>query len=195
MLGAGLLLTVALTACSGGSGAGTPSDQSGRQLPTTAPSGSAAPVIANPKDATAMSVCSLLSSEAATTLGLNPTGKKESKLTAPKSPDSCEWESPGSGATKVSITAFNGRSIQQYYNNSSEYSDFEKLRIAEHPAVRANKNDPMVGGSCAVFLASKENQVVMAYARLNAEDTGKVDPCGMAKKAFELSVPSWPAAQ
>ncbi len=53
----------------------------------------------------------------------------------------------------------------------------------------------MSGGSCDVFLASKKNQVVKSYFRLNAEDTGKVDPCDLSKKALKLSVSSWPAAK
>ncbi len=53
----------------------------------------------------------------------------------------------------------------------------------------------MTGGSCNIFLASKQGQVVQSYSRLNSDDTGKVDPCAKAKKALKLSVSSWPAAE
>lgn len=191
--GAGLILTMILTACSGGSGAeGTPGSNQTQQPATSQVS--SGPEIANPKNATAMDVCSLLPGKAAGTLGVQSDGEKDSNDLKSSLPDACVWESPGSGATKISLTAIDDRSIQEYYDNSAQYADFKKLTIADYPAVRANKNDPMVGGSCYVFLASKRNQVVMSSARLNAKDTGKVDPCDMAKKALKLSVSSWPAA-
>ncbi len=113
----------------------------------------------------------------------------------PDSSDSCHWESPDGGATKNSFAVSDGRSIQQYYAKSDSFYDFEKLTISGYPAVRANKGDPMSAGSCDVFLAPKQNQIVQSHSSLNAEDTGKVDPCVQAKKVLRLSVSSWPAAK
>lgn len=192
-LAGGLVLATVLAACSGGSGAEGPS--TGAKNPSAAPQASSGPEIANPKDAAAVDVCSLLSSEAATTLGVKLEGEKDSNGLKSSLPDACTWESPDGGSSKISLTAIDGRSIQVYYRNQSTYVDFKKLTIAGYPAVRANRNDPMVGGSCSVFLATKKNQTVMSASRLNARDTGTVDPCMKAKKALGLSLPSWPAAK
>ncbi|WP_460328631.1 DUF3558 domain-containing protein [Actinopolyspora lacussalsi] len=182
-------------ACSGGSAPESPGSEE-RSAESSASRNAAGPEIANPKDATTAKVCELLPAEAARELGLQPRGETpEGNLTLPdEAADRCVWKS-SYGATSVSLTPLAGRSIQQYYDNPQSYVDFKKLNIAGYPAVRANRDDPMSGGSCDIFLATKQNQVVKSYWRLNAADTGEVDPCGNAKKALRLSVSSWPAAK
>ncbi|RCW44673.1 uncharacterized protein DUF3558 [Halopolyspora algeriensis] len=103
------------------------------------------------------------------------------------------WESPDGGGKKIGFTAIDGRSIKTYYKKSHSYTDFEKITVAGHPAVRANKTDPMTGGSCDIYLASKKNQVVYSYAR--TPKVGEVNPCDLSKQALELSVSSWPTAK
>ncbi|NHD19454.1 MULTISPECIES: DUF3558 domain-containing protein [unclassified Actinopolyspora] len=192
----GVVLSVVLAACSGGSGADSGSPSSGsRSADASGSQGSSGVEIANPKDAAAADVCSLLPAEAASQLGLKTEGEKKSSMTNPEASDACYWESPDGGATKNSFAVSDGRSIQQYYDNPDSFYDFEKMTIAGYPAVRANKGDPMSAGSCGIFLASKQDQVVQSFSSLNAEDTGKVDPCVRAKKALKLSVSSWPAAK
>ncbi|NYH80825.1 hypothetical protein FHR84_004193 [Actinopolyspora biskrensis] len=189
----GVVLSAVLTAC-GGSGAESPSieDQSTGTSDSQSSSGAE---ITNPKDAAAADVCSLLPVEVASQLGFKEQGEKESSMTNPEASDACYWESPDGGATKNSFAVSDGRSIQQYYDNPDSFYDFNKLNISGYPAVRANKDDPMSAGSCNIFLAPKQDQVVQSHSTLNAEDTGKVDPCAQAKKALKLSVSSWPAAK
>ncbi|SDR03356.1 Protein of unknown function [Actinopolyspora saharensis] len=151
--------------------------------------------IANPKDAAATDVCSLLSARAATELGLSPEGERKSSLIDESDPDSCYWQDPGDRATKSRFRVFEGRSIQSYYENPGEFQDFKKLTISGYPAARANKGDPVSAGSCNVYLATQQNQLVATSAHVSVEDTGKVDPCAKAKKALKLSVSSWPAAE
>ncbi|MDR7301866.1 DUF3558 domain-containing protein [Haloactinomyces albus] len=193
-VGIGLALTAALAACSSGSGAeGTPGNNQ-TQPPATSQAVSV-PTIANPKNAAAMDVCKLLPSEAATELGMKSNGERHSNKLKPSLPDNCTWESPEGGSTKVSLTAIDDRSLQVYYENSSQYVDFGKLRIAGYPAVRANGNDPMEGGSCAIFMATQQDQIAKAFAAVPAAGTGKANPCDLSKKALKLSVSSWPAAK
>ncbi|WP_092525133.1 DUF3558 domain-containing protein [Actinopolyspora saharensis] len=190
----GVTLSVVLAACSGGAGDESPA--SGSQSTETSSSQTTPGVdIANPKDATAVDVCSLLPEEAAQKLGVQAQGEKESNLTSSESStEPCVWESEY-GATSVSLAPLSNSSIKQYLDGSDSYSDFKELTISGHPAVRANRNDPMTGGSCNIFLASKQGQVVQSYSRLNSEDTGNVDPCVKAKRTLELSVSSWPVAK
>lgn len=192
----GVVLSVVLASCSGGSGAESGSPSSGGQSTDTSGSQSSSEVeIANPKDASATDVCSLLSADAATELGLSPEGEKKSSLTGESDPNSCYWKDPEDSATKSRFRVFGGRSIQSYYDNSGDFQDFKKLTISGYPAVRANKGDPMSAGSCNVYLATQQSQLVATSAHINAEDTGKIDPCARAKKALKLSISSWPAAK
>ncbi|WP_242687730.1 MULTISPECIES: DUF3558 domain-containing protein [unclassified Actinopolyspora] len=192
----GLVLSVVLAACSGGSGAdsGAPSSQS-RSADASGSQGSSGVDIANPKEAAAVDVCSLLPEQAASSLGLQNEGEKQSNGLGPSLPDSCEWSTAESIGTSVSLSVVGDRSIQTYFDNKSSYSDFEGFEISGNPAVRANKDDPMTGGSCAVFLATKKNQVVKSFSTIPARDVGKVNPCDLSKKALKLSVSSWPAAE
>lgn len=140
----GVTLSVVLAACSGGAGDESPA--SGSQSTETSSSQTTPGVdIANPKDATAVDVCSLLPEEAAQKLGVQAQGEKESNLTSSESStEPCVWESEY-GATSVSLAPLSNSSIKQYLDGSDSYSDFKELTISGHPAVRANRNDPMTG--------------------------------------------------
>ncbi|WP_157062952.1 DUF3558 domain-containing protein [Actinopolyspora mortivallis] len=192
----GVVVSVLLAACSAGSPAEPPSASGG---PTTESSTSSDPSgveIADPKDAMAVDECQLLTAEAAQKVGVRAQGeKKKENLTLPdEDPKTCIWES-ASGSTSIFLTVLSDRSIQQYYDNPDYFVDFKKLRIAGYPAVRANQDDPMTGGSCDVFLASKRNQVVKSTSFLPSDEVGTVDPCELSKQALELSVSSWPDAE
>lgn len=186
VLGVGLILAGVSAACSAGGGGGAPADQS-------APPRASGPAINDPKDAAQGDVCSLLSAGGAASIGLEPQGKKAENTIDPKAPAGCTWSVAGEFGNRVMLTPLSDRSIQSYYDNKTQYSDFQELTIAGHPAVRANDGDPAQDGFCNIFAATKDGQVLTAQADTNSDK--KVEPCGLAQKALETSIPSLPAAK
>lgn len=192
--GIGLAASLVLAGCAGDSGGGdTGSGGSGgeKTSQSSKPQASGGPQIADPKDATAGDPCALLPPAAAAEVGVNSAGKQESSF-VDDAAAGCVWEGQD-GAKKVAFTPLQNRSIQVYYDNPDAYVDFKKLSVSGYPAVRANKDDPMRGGSCDIFVATNKNQVVQAYSR--TPKVGQVDPCQISKNALKLSVSSWPAAK
>ncbi|MEU5850966.1 DUF3558 domain-containing protein [Saccharopolyspora shandongensis] len=186
-IGTGLVLTGLLAACSGGQ---SPADRPPSSSATTQTQASG-PQINSPKDAAAVDVCRLLPPEGATAAGLQPTGEISKNLIDPSATDGCAWRD-GNG-TSVTMTPLSDRSLQEYYENKSQYVDFQELNIAGHPAVRANEGDRMRDGFCNIFLATKDGQVLASQSDTNAD--GRTDPCNLAQKALEASVPTLPAAK
>lgn len=186
MSSVGVVLAGALVACSGGD-----SGQTAEQpKPEAEPGGELD--IANPKDAAAVDMCSLLPGEAASSMGLNTEGEMDDGPDiASDSPESCVWKTED-GFTSVSLSPLNDRSIQEYYDGKSQYPDYQELTLAGHPAVRANQGDPQQDGFCAVFLATSDDQLL--YAHSDTSSDNESDPCGLAQKALETSVPTLPAA-
>ncbi|MGI8309338.1 DUF3558 domain-containing protein [Saccharopolyspora hattusasensis] len=181
VLGASLAMTALLAAC-GSQATPTPSGEKPPQ--TTQASG---PKISDPKDAAAVPPCDILPPDAATSLGLNPESKKLSESES----QSCGWRSFDE-RDRLSFTAIPNRSLSSYLNNRSQFVDFEELTIAGHPAVRANRNDPQKLGSCSIFLATKDGQILSSI--VSFFDKTK-DPCGFAQHALEAAVPKLPAAK
>ncbi|WP_229679876.1 DUF3558 domain-containing protein [Saccharopolyspora thermophila] len=184
-LATGIAMAVSLTACSG-SGADTE--------PTTQPTQAhASPEINNPKDASRAELCQLLPADAAQSLGLNATGEKEdTPKIDPNISDACWWRaSDGSGAG-VALSVING-SITEYQRNKTLFTDYQELDIAGHPAVRGNRGTPLEDGYCDLYLATSDHQILHAHSNINAD--GKTDPCGLAQKALEASIPTLPAAK
>lgn len=192
--GIGLAASLVLAGCAGSSGGenGSGDTEAQKASKSSVPQASGGPEIASPKNAAAVDVCNLLPSDAAAKIGVKPQGEKQTNSLNAETSPSCAWTSPD-GRQFVSLAAFDGRSIQTYYKNKDSYVDFQKLTIAGYPAVRANKVDPKSSGSCALFLATKNNQVV--GANVQTPDAGQVDPCGVGKKMLKLSLPTWPAAK
>ncbi|SDK28513.1 Protein of unknown function [Actinopolyspora mzabensis] len=195
VIAGGLALTMALAACSSDSTGqtGTPEDTATSSVASsTSQSGTG---IANPKNPAALEPCELLPDEAATTLGVETKGERIPNDLKPSLPDLCRWRGGETGSTRVSLVAFPGRTIQQYYDNKSSYGYFEKLEVSEHPAVVGNTEDPAKSSSCAMYMAANENQIVLSSTSIPANDIGKTNPCDLAQRALELSLPSWPAAK
>lgn len=147
--------------------------------------------VPTPKDAAAPAPCELLPADAAPQIGLEPEGEAQSNEFDQSLPDYCEWES-ADGSLSVDFSPVDGRSLQQYYDTKDQYQTYEEFEISGHPAVIAVKGDAR--SSCDVWVATKPDQVVGSTVFLPNEDVGKVDPCEVNKKMFELSMPSWPAA-
>src|SRR5690606_4004216 len=173
---AALAATMSLTACSSEEPAAQPSqptnsvESSGVQVP-------------NPKDATAVDPCDMLTEQTAVELGLRPKGRPS------KQENSCQWASEDF-SLYASLSPIENRSIQEYYENKSTYADYGELTIAEHPAVRANRSNPTEDGHCDIFLAKNSNQVLYATAR----DSSYTDPCSLAQKSLEAAIPNLPSA-
>ncbi|PRW64232.1 hypothetical protein CEP50_06245 [Actinopolyspora mortivallis] len=159
---------------------------------STTPAGSGER-IANPKDATAVGVCELLPAEAASELGVQQQGEKSTNELGGSGTPACTWESRD-GLTSVALSPAPDRSVRIYRKNRSQYVDYEEFEVGGYPVVRANKVKPMESGSCGMFIAAQENQLVQSFAAVPAEQVGKSDPCSLAEKALELSVSSWPDA-
>ncbi|QRK91069.1 DUF3558 domain-containing protein [Saccharopolyspora erythraea] len=188
VLGAGVVLIGLLGACSGG-GSSAPQTSEMPPAPQVAPG----PAVADPKDAAAAAGCGLLSDAAAAAIGLKTPGEVEVNDVQPGGPEGCTWELQGPFGSNVNLTPFTDRSLKEYYDNRSTFSDFQELTIAGHPAVRANQGNPASDGYCGVFLATKQGQVLSSISSVS-RDSG-VEPCGLAQKALEASVPSLPAAK
>ncbi|GAA4619198.1 DUF3558 family protein [Saccharopolyspora hordei] len=180
VVGASLVVTSLLAAC----GSQSP-DPGGEQTPHTAqaPSG---PQITDPRDAAALAPCDLLPAEAATSLGFDPEGQDESDPTR----RACAWRSQD-GRDSLGLRTLPDRSLSSYLDNTTQYTDFQELTIAGHPAVRANRNDPGELGDCDIFLATKDDQVLASMASRHDPDN---DPCGLARHALEIVVPHLPTA-
>ncbi|GGI74919.1 hypothetical protein GCM10011581_09880 [Saccharopolyspora subtropica] len=186
VLAAGVVLTGALAACTGGGPTGDEAPQSSQR--TQAQTG---PEISDPRSPFAVELCALLPADAATSLGLEPTGKvDDSPKISPDTSDSCVWRS-ADRHTSVSLAPIKDRSIQVYYDNKSAFSDYQELTIAGYPAVRANQGDPAKDGFCVVFAAVSERDMLFAFTH----DISKTDPCGLAQKALEASIPTLPPAK
>ncbi|MFC7340694.1 DUF3558 family protein [Saccharopolyspora griseoalba] len=178
---AGALMLGSLVACSGGAESPAPP-------PKPQDSGTA---ISNPKNASGVDLCRMLPQEGASAIGVDPTGAiDDTPKISDDIPDTCVWKSPD-GHTSVALGVIPERSIDEYYANKSTYSDYQELTIAGYPAVRANDADPAQSGSCSIFLAAADRQVIYA-------DTAQVDitdPCAVTQKALESAVPTLPAAK
>lgn len=179
--GAVFALSITLSACAGGSNSEDPP-------PAPQTQNQSGPEISNPRDAAAVDLCQLLPADAATSLGLNPTGEADDSANInPDAPPSCTWESPD-GATTLSLGPA-ATSIQWYLDNKSTFVDYRELNIAGHPTVQGNKADPAQTQNCWMYLGTRDNQVLGAFA------FGTADPCSMTQKALEASVPTLPAAK
>lgn len=179
-----------LSACSLGQSDGRSPDSGG--APTTQ-AGSGLNVT-DPKDPGRLPPCDLLPAQGVELLGLVSPGRTTEGSFGSDEKDTCAWKSPD-GAISASLGAMGDRTLQDYYANPSEFVDFEKLTIAGHPAVRANRGDPKADGTCSFFLASKSDQVVQATGQVPSTRRGQADPCDLAQRALESAVPSWPAAK
>lgn len=184
VLACSVLFSSLLAACSSGQEAGQ-----SPQSPAPNPDGIS---VSDPKDPATVDSCSLLPAQGAESVGLAPEGRKSSSSFADDDDNRCLWSS-SDGAAGASLAVFADRTLQDYYGNSGQYVDFQKLTIAGHPAVRANEKDPMADGMCSIFVASKPDQVVQAAS--DVPDPRTANPCDLAKKTLESAVPSWPAAK
>ncbi|MBE9376514.1 DUF3558 family protein [Saccharopolyspora sp. HNM0983] len=180
--GASVLLIGVLAACSEGAQNDAP------QPNPDAQGGSVE--IENPRNASAPELCDLLPAGAATSLGMGPDGEvDDSPSLSEDKPEACLWRSENGGKS-VSLGPIEDRSIREYHDNKSTYSDYEELTVAGHPAVRANQGDPSQDGFCAMFLATDDRQLLYAHSH----DVDTPNTCGLAQKALEASVPTLPAA-
>ncbi|NYI83306.1 DUF3558 family protein [Saccharopolyspora hordei] len=176
----GATLTAVLAAC----GNQAPDSDEGAPQTTRASSG---PQVNDPKDATAIQPCDFLSADAATNLGVKPAGREVED----SSNRICSWSSPDD-RDRLGLSAIPNRSLSSYLDNRSQFADFAELTIAGHPAVRANRNDPKKTGGCAIFLATKDDQVLSS--QVDFFDKTK-DPCSLAQQALEAVVPALPVAR
>ncbi|ASU77027.1 hypothetical protein CDG81_00300 [Actinopolyspora erythraea] len=191
----GLALTMALAACSSDS-TGHPDSPAETTTGNATSSGSQSGTgITNPKNPAALEPCELLTNEAASTLGVTTNGERRQNDLKPDLPDLCTWKGEYNDSKRVTLVAFPDRTIQQYYDNKSNYGYFEKLDISGHPAVIGNTEDPAKSSGCAMYMAANEKQVVLSSTFIPTKDIGQVNPCDLAKQSLELSLPSWPAAQ
>lgn len=180
--GAGVLIAGGVAGCSGSA-----DEEEAQQQPETQANTVA---IDSPKDASSVDLCSLLPAETATSLGLEPEGEvDDGPSLSSDSPEMCTWKTPD-GSDGVKLGPIEGRSIQEYYENKQSFVDYEETTIAGHPAVRANEGDPAQDGFCAMYAATTDRQLLYAHT----SDSSRTDPCGMAQKALEASVPTLPAA-
>lgn len=189
VIGAALAGVFLLSACSNSSSQG---NQTEGQPSASDAAQDGGVEIAAPKDVSRADLCGLLPPETATSLGLVPTGKAEKDALDPDSRKLCAWNTPD-GSGRLSISAFDDRAIETYYKASSDYADFAKFNVAGHPAVRANPGSAVAEGSCAMFVATKEGQLLGSTAVLG--QSAEKDPCVVTKQALEAAIPMLPAAK
>ncbi|RCW40279.1 uncharacterized protein DUF3558 [Halopolyspora algeriensis] len=187
---ASAVLLGTLTACSGGSQA-QPENRPTTTGPTPqAPSGVS---ITDPKDAAAVPLCDLLPSEAAKSLGFKDQGKKNEAILS-DGPPFCVWKDPQGSGTKVMVSVLK-RKIADYYASPDTWSDFRKITVASHPAVRANKGNPVNTGYCDVYLATQKSQILLSQVSVPASERPATKPCQLSRKVLEAVVPTLPPAQ
>ncbi|MCA1189412.1 MULTISPECIES: DUF3558 domain-containing protein [unclassified Saccharopolyspora] len=186
-----LLICVASVAALALSGCSVGSGEESAPSPSSAPD-SGDSEVEDPRDAAGVPPCSLVKPQDIAALGLLPEGEVQPDELDPSLPDNCTWKSDR-GDKYVAISVLPGRSLQIYRDNEDSYVDYSEGVIAGHPAIQAN-NDRPENGSCGVYLATKEDQILFSFA---ADVTvGEVhDPCSLAKRALEASVPTLPAAE
>ncbi|MFR9729944.1 DUF3558 domain-containing protein [Saccharopolyspora sp. MS10] len=146
--------------------------------------------VKSPKEASGVEVCALLGPSALQSLGLESEGEKLKDSLDPSLPEYCKWSAVDGDAT-VSLNAFPGRNIQMYRDHSSSFIDYAEFDVAGHPVVQANEDDP-ANGSCALYLATNENEILFSFVTETDSSGGMVDPCGLAKQSLELSVAGLP---
>ncbi|WP_182546718.1 DUF3558 domain-containing protein [Halosaccharopolyspora lacisalsi] len=187
----GAALLVTLTACSSG-GRQAASDPTASKQPSQNQS---AIQINNPKDAAAVPLCDLLPAETATALGYETQGRKEQGGLDPDSPSACVWRTPGSSeGGQLALTVLN-RKISDYYAHPETWGDFKKLTVAGYPTARANTSDPKKAGICSIYLGTQQSQMISAQVTQSTSKVGKKDPCQVARKALEETVPTLPPAK
>ncbi len=140
--------------------------------------------VESPKDPSNESPCDLVPSQTIHELGFHEEGEETA--------DGCAWKSAG-GGVELAIGVVADRSLQDFRDESTKYSDFGELTVAAHPAVRANSGDPKADGKCELVVAANGEQAVSAKAKIPSGATA--DPCALAQRALDAGVPSWPAAE
>lgn len=184
-IAASVVVAGTLAACSGGTGSNGQPTESPQQTQA------AGPQISNPKDASAVALCDLLPAQAATSLGFEPEGKiNDGPKISPDAVDACMWRTPN-GHDALQLAVNKDRSIQEYYDNKSTFTDYEELTIAGYPAVRANQGNPAQDGACSIFLAVSNTEMIHSFTT----QTDVTDPCAISEKALEASIPTLPAAK
>ncbi|MGJ7908999.1 DUF3558 domain-containing protein [Actinopolyspora sp. H202] len=190
-----LTLAIALSACSSNSTGQTGTPEETATSSTGSSASQSGSGITNPKNPAALEPCELLPNEATATLGVGTKGEREPNDLKPNLSDICTWEGEETDSKEVALVAFQGRTIQQYYDNKSNYGYFKKLEVSGHPAVIGNTKNPTKSSSCTIYMAANENQIVMSHTFISTENIGKTNPCDLARRALKLSLPSWPAAK
>ncbi|MER7079432.1 Protein of unknown function [Saccharopolyspora kobensis] len=181
VLGASLVMAVLLAAC------GTQTPEPGGEQPSQSTPPASGTQISNPKDAATVPPCDLLPPDAATGFGLELPGDDESD----DSRRACGWYSADQSES-LGLAVLPDRPLSSYLDNRTQFADFAELTIAGHPAVRANRNDPKTQGTCDIFLATKENEILSSQTYFS--DKSK-DACGLAQQALEAAVPALPSAK
>lgn len=151
--------------------------------------------IDSPKDAKAVPLCNLLSPQAAQSLGVEPQGEPNENSIDPSQPPQCEWETANDDRLVVGLTVLDRNIARDYYATPQLWEDFAKLDVVGHPTVRANPRDPNKVGSCDLYLATQENQMIASQVILPSADAGKTDGCQIAQRALEAVVPGLPPAK
>ena len=148
-----------------------------------------------PKDAKGVPLCNLLSPQAAQSLGLKPQGQEEADDLNPSEPPMCRYESEGTDKLVLSMSVLERNISRDYLASPQTWQDFAKLDVVGHPAVRANVADPNQRGSCDIFLATQENQMVASQVSLPTTAPNKAESCQIAQKALEAAGPTLPLAK
>ncbi|MHA6797815.1 DUF3558 domain-containing protein [Bounagaea algeriensis] len=178
----------ALAGCTSGGDEGTGTADQARGQPSQEKQSGVQ--IDNPKDASQIDLCGLISPESAEKFGFSPQGKSEASITTGE--ETCTWNNLNEGSG-LDITAIGDRSLQTYLDNREQYTDFEQVQIAGHPAVRANKGEPPQEGGrfCDFFVALNDNQVLSSQATAANPDVD--DPCQISRQGAEEAVSNIPA--
>ncbi|WP_344685130.1 DUF3558 domain-containing protein [Saccharopolyspora taberi] len=182
VLGAGLALTSLLAACSGG--AEPPAGETPQEQPKVA--------VNNPKDASAVPLCSLLSDDFARSLELQTPGEHVPQMVSGAG-EACEWRSDEADSLSVSLSVLD-RKIADYYAKPP-FPYFSERSVAGNPAAVTLDSDPMQLGICDLYLGTQENQMLVSQVILPSTDKGKKDPCQVAQQTLEAAVTTLPPAK
>lgn len=184
-----VLIVLTVGACGAGAEPATPTvppPTAGSAAPTSA----AQPVppelrVENPKDATVVPPCELLTEDQLIELGLLPGSGEPGSI---RDYDGCGWQLADDRLNLASAGINQGLTLAEVYRVPERFDRLEPLAdVAGHPAVRADINND---GSCFLVVALGGEQLLGTLGNIAGRSVP--DPCALPRRMAELILSNLP---
>ncbi|WP_198042848.1 DUF3558 domain-containing protein [Actinoalloteichus fjordicus] len=149
------------------------------------------PVVRDPKDATGLDVCELVSPAAAATAGFDPSGRRDEA----EGYEACRWAPLDDSLAGVSVNVRDDRGgLSLFYDQEELFSDFTEFSVGGNPGVQAT-----IGGSddssiCDVHVGLSDSQYISFRSSRGPDQPDDLDSCDQAFRLAEAVVPELPDA-